>query len=366
MNLLCELLRDPPVIRGWGAAQWNAWLPLARSARLLGRCLFLFERNDLLDQVPERLVDQMRGALAQTRYVQVQARRELRHVKAVLDAQGIPLIALKGLAYLVGELPPRDWRNLSDIDLLVRKADIERAEAALKAAGWVPSGEFDDYDQHYYRAWMHEVPPLVHVQRETEVDLHHNLAPPVSRIRVDAAQLWEHAVEAPGSDARGTMLLAPTALLLHNAVHLFMNDELRGGLRDIVDFRDLFAHFAAQQPDFERELLERADRLNGRRPLYYAVTSADRLVGLDCSDLLRTGVDRWAPPAPVAGLMRWLIDEALAPVALGRWQSALARQLLFIRSHWVRMPPLMLVRHLAHKSFKSRRPSSDGEPDLPG
>ena len=74
----------------------------------------------------------------------------------------------------------------------------------------------------------------------------------------------------------------------------------------------------------------------------------DRLVGLDCSDALRSGADRWAPPPPVAGLMRWLIDAALAPPALGRWQSALARQLLFIRSHWVRMPPLMLVRHLAH------------------
>ena len=30
---------------------------------------------------------------------------------------------------------------------------------------------------------------------------------------------------------RGVMLLAPADMLLHNAVHLFMNDELRGGLR---------------------------------------------------------------------------------------------------------------------------------------
>ena len=300
MNLLGDVLRDPGVIRGWSAKDWNAWLPLTRSARLLGRCLFLFERNGLLDVVPQRLVDQMRGALAQTRYVQVQAKRELRHVKRVLDAEHIPLVVLKGGAYLVAELPPQDWRNLSDIDLLVPEADIERAERALQANGWVPSGEFDDYDQRYYRDWMHEVPPLIHVERETEVDLHHNLAPPVSRICIDAARLWERAVDTPEHYGFKTSVLGPEDMLLHNAVHLFMNDELRGGLRDVVDFRDLFAHFSAQHADFESRLLARADELGCGRALYYSVRTADRLAGLACTDALRAASRRWAPPAPIA------------------------------------------------------------------
>jgi hypothetical protein len=366
MNLLCEVLRDPAIIRGWGAADWNAWLPLTRSARLLGRCLFLFERSGLLDQVPQRLVDQMRGALAQTRYVQVQALRELRQVKRVLDREGIPVAALKGLAYLAGELPPRDWRNLSDIDLLVPEAEVVRAEHALKANGWVPSGEFDDYDQRYYRDWMHEVPPLIHPQRETEVDLHHNLAPPVSRVRIDAARLWEAMVPAPEHHGLVVQIPGPADLLLHNAVHLFMNDELRGGLRDVVDFRDLFRQFSKEHPGFEQALLARAGQLGCGRPLYYAATVADRLVGLDCSKQFLEQVREWAPPRPVAVLMAALIDEALAPPALGRWQSALAKQLLFIRSHWIRMPPLMLAKHLLRKTFGSRKSAQAAEPDLPG
>ena len=47
-------------------------------------------------------------------------------------------------------------------------------------------------------------------------------------------------------------------MLLHNAIHLFMNDELRGGLRDVMDFRDLYEHFLAQDAAFETQLLERA------------------------------------------------------------------------------------------------------------
>jgi hypothetical protein len=34
---------------------------------------------------------------------------------------------------------------------------------------------------------------------------------------------------------------------------------------------------------------------------------------------------------------------------------------LYIRSHWLRMPPLRLVQHLARKSFR-RKPSSPATP----
>jgi hypothetical protein len=365
LNLLCQTLHDPGVIRDWRPREWNAWLPLVRNGRLLGRSLQLFEGHGLIDRVPQRLVDQMRGALAQTRYLQVQALRELRQVRRVLEAEDIPLIALKGVAYLAADLPPRGWRNLSDIDLLVPEGDIARAEAALRQAGWEPSGEFDAYDQHYYREWMHEVPPMVHPARGTEVDIHHNLAPPVSRIRIDAGLLWADAVEGPEHDGQRTRVLGPADMLLHNAVHLFMNDELRGGLRDVVDFRDLFEHFAAGEPEFGQRLLRRAEALGCGRALYYALSTAQRLAGLAVTPELRAAVARHAPPAPVAALMAWLIAQTLAPARLGLRRSAFAGQLLFIRSHWVRMPPGMLLRHLWHKAVVRRKPGP-ADPDLPG
>ena len=365
MNLLNQFLLDPTVARDWEVEHWNRFLPLARNARLLGRSLYLFEEHGLLEQVPQRLVDQFRGALAQTRYVQVQAKRELRQVKRVLDQEGIPVMALKGLAYLVAELPPAGWRNLSDIDLLVREQEVDKAERALQQAGWAPSGEFDAYDQHYYREWMHEVPPLRHTSRETEVDLHHNLAPPVSRIRIDAGLLWEDAVAAPEEYGLQVEVLGPADMLLHNAVHLFMNDELRGGLRDVVDFRDLFRYFVGAEPGFEQQLLRRAERMGCGRPLYYAVTTAQRLAGLEPSPELVAALCRHAPAHAVARLMQGLIEQALAPRRLGMWQTALAKQLLFIRSHWVRMPPLMLVRHLLHKALKAKAPSTH-DAEMPG
>ena len=365
MNLLSEVLRDPQTIRGWGVSEWNRFLPIVRSSRLLGRCQKLFEEHDLLANVPQRIQDQMQGALTQTRYVQGQALRELRQVHKILARQQIPVMALKGVAYLAVELPPSGWRNLADIDLMVPKEHIEQAEGILLHTGWQPSGDFDDYDRRYYREWMHEVPPLTHSMREMEVDLHHNLAPPVSRIRIDAAVLWQKAQSFTTANDGELWVLAPTDLLLHNAVHLFMNDELRGGMRDVVDFCDLYRYFVAEHSDFDEQLLSRARELNCGRPLYYAAITGQRLAGLALSDDFRDALRPYAPGFPVASFMHWLIERVLAPERLGMASTAVANWLLFVRSHWVRMPLGLLIRHLSHKALVSKKPAIQ-DADLPG
>ncbi len=365
MNLLIRFLREPGVAAVWAVEDWNGFLPLARDAGLLGRCLHLLDEHGLRESAPRRLVDQLQGALNQSRYVQGQAMRELRSVAKRLAHEAVPLMALKGVAYLAAELPPSGWRSLSDIDLMVPAHEIARAERALLRAGWEASGEFDSYDQRYYRDWMHEIPPLIHRERETEVDLHHNLAPPVSRIRIDAALLWEQAETVNDACGLTVQILSQTDMLLHNAIHLFMNDELRGGLRDVMDFRDLFEHFSSVTPGLEQRLLARAELLGCTRPLYYAVSTAHRLLGLQVSPEFRGALDAHAPPGLKDRLMAAMFDQVLAPTALRSRRSRLANQLLFVRSHWVRMPPRMLVRHLSHKLLKSGKPALATE-ELPG
>lgn len=365
MNPLVRVLKAPAEVGRWEVDDWNRFLPLARAARLQGRCLYLFEGAGVLDAVPDRIRDQLRGALTQTRYVQNQALREWRQVTRVLGASGIDAMPLKGVAYLLAGLPPAAWRNLSDIDLLVRKDDVDRAEQALQRAGWEQSEDFDDYDQHYYRDWMHEVPPMVHRKREFEVDLHHNLAPPVSRVRIDAGALWQASEPLDGAREQRLRLPAPTDLVLHNAIHLFMNDELRGGLRDVVDFRDLFVYFSAQQADFDRRLVERARVLGCGRALYYAVTTAARLTDLVPTGALETALLPFAPASGLRRVTSGLFDRVLAPSRPGTRAQALAERALFVRSHWIRMPPGMLARHLAHKFFKPARPVAEDN-DPPG
>ena len=363
MNLVTQFLRNPACVAQWGTNEWNRFLPLARGARLLGRSYYVLVQHELLGATPERIIDQLRGALAQTKYVQTQAMRELRLVARTLRETGTSVIALKGVAYLASDLPPKQWRNLSDIDILVPEKQIENAEQALIAAGWVVHGDYDDYDRRYYHDWMHEIPPLVHRARGTEVDVHHNLTPPVSRIQIDADVLWHGALPASPASA-DVLVLSPVDMLLHNALHLYMNDELRGGLRDVVDFRDLLQHFETRNINIWEDLITRGEQLRCGRALYYAINTARRLAGLEVPGPVIHAVQRFAPTIVVRSLMAWLIDQALAPPRPGLYRTAFASQLLFIRSHWIRMPPLMLAGHLLHKALK--RPPHPPTPDLPG
>ena len=88
------------------------------------------------------------------------------------------VVLLKGAAYIALGLPLAEGRRIADIDILTEKQNLRAAERELIFYGWAKT-KTDDYDQRYYREWMHEIPPLQHRQRGTVVDVHHNILPPI-------------------------------------------------------------------------------------------------------------------------------------------------------------------------------------------
>lgn len=66
-------------------------------------------------------------------------RDRMRRAASALSAAGVPY-AIAGdnaVAAWVGEVDEAAMRNASDVDILLRRADLERAKAALAAAGFV-------------------------------------------------------------------------------------------------------------------------------------------------------------------------------------------------------------------------------------
>ena len=95
----------------------------------------------------------------------------------------------------------------------------------------------------------------------------------------------------PGEDR--LRVLCPADMVLHSATHLFHNEDLSQGLRDLADLDSLLRHFG-QEPGFWEELPRRAAELDLARPLYYGLRYATRVPGH-----ARTARD--APPAPTSG-----------------------------------------------------------------
>lgn len=335
-------------MRTLGLAEWDLLMRQARAARLPARLAMLVQDHALTDCVPAQAAIHLEGALVLAARHRVAVEWEIRQIGIALKSAGLPLILLKGAAYVAADLPPARGRSFADIDILVPKARIAEAEAALMLHGWGGT-HHDDYDQRYYREWMHELPPMQHGKRMTVVDAHHAILPETAASKPDSAKLLAAAIDVPGRP--GIQTLQAVDMVIHSACHLFHEEELDKGLRDLTDLDALLRHFS-DQPDFWPRLAARARELDLDRSLFYALRYTQRLLHTPVPDSAMRAM-RTAGPGPLLRLtMDALYGRALLPLhpSCRDWLGDAARRALFVRAHWLRMPPGLLVRHLAHKA----------------
>jgi hypothetical protein len=273
--LLRTALARPIIMGRLTPQEWDLLLRQARASALMSRIANLIDEHGLREAVPaeawRHLDGERRFAARLAHDVQI----EIGRIAEPLLRAGIEVVLLKGAAYIVGDLPPAQGRDFSDIDIMVPRADIETAELSLRLEGW-RSKELDRWDERFYRAWMHELPPLVHAVRDSVVDLHHTIVPLMAAIRPDARLLFEAA--RPGTTDPSVKVLGPPDMVLHSATHLFNEGEFGRALRDLVDLDLLFRHFG-RDAGFWSAFLARAARLNLGRPAYYALRCTVRFLG---------------------------------------------------------------------------------------
>jgi hypothetical protein len=195
---------------------------------------------------------------------------------------------------------------------------------------------------------------MEHVRRRTVIDVHHAILPETAGARPDPASLRASAV-AVGGDP-GVSVLAPADMVLHSAVHLFSDGEFHHGLRDLFDLHRLLLHFGAT-PGFWDALAPRARELELERPLFYALRYCSRLLGTPVPAAVLAQVAPAGPQRLQLALMDQLFGRALLPFhpSCADRLSGVAGAMLYVRGNWLRMPPLLLTRHLLHKALLSPR-----------
>lgn len=354
LPLLTHVLRDPPSMAALDAPGWELLLRQAGAADLGATLALLAAEHDLLPRLPPPVRRRLAWSrTAWERHTQAVA-FEVQRVRSALLPTGLPLILLKGTAYVAAGLPAASGRLFSDIDILVPKTALADVESQMLLHGWA-STHLDDYDQRYYRQWMHELPPMQHVRRASVVDIHHAILPETAAVRPDPALLRGAARSIPG--APGLQVLAPCDMVLHSATHLFSEGEYHHGLRDLFDLHRLLCHFGASEPGFWQALPARARQLELARPLFYALRYSMALLGtpVPAATLAEAAVGR--PNPALLALMDVLFGNALRPPlpGCGGMLSPAFDGCLYIRGNWLRMPPLMLSRHLFQKAFLSQR-----------
>lgn len=347
---LIRFLRDPQFSHDFPISDWENLLRAARRSQLLARVACIAAKAGLTSEIPEKVSLQLQSAL---RVAESHARSvawETRQLQDALAGGEIPFVLLKGAAYITANLEAGQGRLMSDIDIMVPRNNLELAEKTLIEHGWFPT-KIDAYDQRYYRAWMHELPPLQHLERGTSLDVHHTILPPTASLKPDVQKLWQASLPVAANPL--VRVLAPIDMILHSAVHLFHDGDMQHGLRDLVDIDALIKQFSGSV-GFWETLTYRAVELDLIRPCYYAL----KYCRLWLATPIPENVDALllqaeSPSALTSGIMDRILPASLGAVlesSPGAF-AHIANFLMYVRSHYLKMPLYLLIPHLLRKQF---------------
>ena len=264
---------------------WDRVVELAAWHRLLPLVHLHLTSTAGAPAPPEQIADRLKQAARESTARNLRLGVELDRALSLLEDEGIPVVLLKGAALLETVYAHPGLRPMGDLDLLVPRADVERAHESMLALGYSVRGARLGRDDEWWLSARHHHLPLVKAEGTVMVELHHQLL--VDRPEFDVAALWERSV--PGNRPPTHRLPAAEDLLLHVAGH-FALDRMNRGESSLGQLGDV-VRIARQLPIDWDALVARA-RDNAL---------ADRLfLALDAAALL--GVPA-APPEVLASLV---------------------------------------------------------------
>ena len=342
---LISLVREPAIGKGINDEEWVDLIHLLRECDLLGTVCYLADAEGVFEDYSpyaRRHLQSMRV------YSDRQARQvlyECTEIDAQLSSEGIRPVFLKGAGYTLRGSRNANGRTYSDIDVLVPREEINRAQAALERDAWF-SPPITDYDERYYRKWAHEIPPLKHLFRRTVLDLHHNIVPPISGRAPPIGSLLEDLV----TTQTGLRVLSPPAATLHSIVHLFTNEDFSNGFRDLVDLYLLMEEYGDES--YWRELLSLAKRTGFIPELVFAIVSLQLVLEYQVPENVWTELDENARKRARGFWAAHIFRRSVRPhhrMVCGPAESG-AILLTYLRGHWIKMPFPVLVGHLSVKA----------------
>lgn len=354
---LVAALRAPGSLTGLDGRGWSTLIARARDHNLIGALAAACSAAAV--EVPAVAARHLEGAAQLALRQRQSVIWEAHQLQRALGGLGVPVLLLKGAAYVMSGFDLGRGRTFGDIDILVPRSSLGDVESRLMLSGWI-SSKTDPYDQRYYRQWMHELPPMMHMRRGTVIDVHHTILPLTARHSPDPERLLARA--RPLERLPTMYVPAPEDLLAHSLTHLMHEGELNNGLRDLHDVDEMARRFGADPGFWER--------------FATAVLGNDLSwpVGLGLH-LARCVFETPVPPGLVAQLLggpppRWLEPVYLRALGLSPSLRGVAEWLVYVRAHALRMPPPLLVRHLAIKGWRRIVPDpgakEEAAPNRPG
>lgn len=180
----------------------------------------------------------------------VQLYQAMEDVGKVLNQHEIDFLPLKGM--MLGEVVYNDisLRQISDIDLLVRKTDVETCKKLLVESGW-------DCKQLLWKSeeetGLHHAHPYKFSKGVAVIELHQHIHDQSVRYKIDIEEYWERSKRSFFLKDYASFL-SPEDLLQHLCVHAYKHlrsTEIK--ISSFVDFSEVI-NFYGNEIDWDKLL----------------------------------------------------------------------------------------------------------------
>ena len=232
--------------------------------------------------------------------------QNLHEVHHAFRAAEIPVVLLKGAAFLTEGEGLDFGRPTSDLDLLVKEHDRARAAETLGSLGYefVENGksapiEYDDaigHRQGKATTWINQ-------KRRVVVDLHTHLLQSSSPLTVDMDTVWRGATLTKVEGEPG-LVLRLEHMLIHIALHASWSDTYRAGMGWLYDI-GWIVKSSESRFDWE-EFLRCTREWRATRVVYWPLKIARESLG---TPVPATVLAELAPGRMTSRLTRWSLKR---------------------------------------------------------
>jgi hypothetical protein len=149
---------------------------------------YLLKQQDQLAQTPPFFQAQLKQNYDETLFLNIFIKNQTEQIFREFEEKAIPAIPLKGVSFAEIYFGHIGARGTSDIDLLIKKADIEKAIECVKALGYTKEQERSPSNFHWGFS-----KPLPHSPIPLTVELHWDvLNEKTSDLHI--AEFWNQAM----------------------------------------------------------------------------------------------------------------------------------------------------------------------------
>jgi hypothetical protein len=226
-------------------------------------------RSACPETVPSETLQEIRTHFQNNSWRNLYLARELIRILKLFEGHGISAVPYKGLALAASVYGELALRQFGDLDLLVHRGDVMKAEKLLKDLGYEPershAGKHASLKYHYHLSFLRKADRVY-------VEVHWAFSGPYSSFGLEIKGLWDRLEQISLAGALVNSF-CPEDLLLILCTHA--SKDLWRRLIWVCDI----AEFIVANPDLDwRRVMDQSKELGCRRKLWLGLRLASSLL----------------------------------------------------------------------------------------